>query len=366
VAHFSIDLYSGALGAFQPHLVSKLGLTLRQAGIIGGVMIFFSSVMQPVYGYLSDRLHSRMFTVLAPAVAGLFISALGMAPHFWAVLVMAALGGVGIASFHPQASAWTASFGAPATGRSMAAFVSAGTLGMALGPTYFSTVIGSLGLENAIWAGIPGAAVTALLLWKLTHTSLPSLRSPRIDWAALQQIRKPLFIHYLLVFIRSVVQVTYAQLLPLYLFRERGFGIQEANYALSLYIASGAVGGFVGGHLADRFGGRNVILVSMLGSVPLLSLFFLADGPLALVSLALGGFVLLFTIPVNVVMAQKLAPSQAGTVSALMMGFAWGMAGLVFIPVTGWFSDLYSMHTGLSSLLLFPIAGFFLTLKLPR
>jgi FSR family fosmidomycin resistance protein-like MFS transporter len=76
--------------------------------------------------------------------------------------------------------------------------------------------------------------------------------------------------------------------------------------------------------------------------------------------------ILLCTGPINVVMAQELVPSQAGTVSALMMGFAWGTAGLIFIPLTGWASDLLSLHTVLTSFLIFPILGFFLSLKLPK
>jgi hypothetical protein len=104
----------------------------------------------------------------------------------------------------------------------------------------------------------------------------------------------------------------------------------------------------------------------MIGSVPFLALFFLASGLSALLGLALGGFILLFTIPVNVVMAQDLVPSQAGTVSALMMGFSWGMAGLIFIPLTGWVADHVSMHAALFSLIAFSVLGFFLTLKLPK
>ena len=81
---------------------------------------------------------------------------------------------------------------------------------------------------------------------------------------------------------------------------------------------------------------------------------------------ALGGLVLLFTIPVNVVMAQELVPSQAGTVSALMMGFAWGMAGLIFIPLTGWVADHSSLHVALAAQTVLPPLGFLLTFLLPK
>ena len=51
---------------------------------------------------------------------------------------------------------------------------------------------------------------------------------------------------------------------------------------------------------------------------------------LALLGLVLGGLLLFLTLPVNVAMAQELVPSQAGTASALMMGFAWATAGRLF------------------------------------
>ena len=49
-----------------------------------------------------------------------------------------------------------------------------------------------------------------------------------------------------------------------------------------------------------------------------------------------------------------------------MMGFAWGMAGLIFIPITGWAGDHFTLHRALFVLGLFPVIGIFLTLKLPK
>src|SRR5258706_1310460 len=104
-AHFLIDLYAIALGLLLPILIVQYGLTLTQAGVLGAVLVFSSSMMQPVYGYLSDRYHTRLFTALAPAVAGIFISSLGLASGYWGLLAMVWLGGAGMGSFHPQATA---------------------------------------------------------------------------------------------------------------------------------------------------------------------------------------------------------------------------------------------------------------------
>jgi FSR family fosmidomycin resistance protein-like MFS transporter len=278
---------------------------------------------------------------------------------------MALLGGAGIASFHPQASAWTTYGVARNRSRSFAIFVSAGTLGMALGPSFFSAVLGRLGLEMSWLAAIPGVVVTLMLIGVLGEPA-QTHQKRHYDAAGLRSVWKPLFILYLLVFVRSIVQITFAQFLPLYLTRERGFAYGTANHALSLYLTAGAVGGFLGGHLADRVGGRAVILFSMVGCVPFLAAFFLTEGWISLVGLALGGLMLLFTIPVNVVMAQELAPTQAGTVSAITMGFAWGLAGLIFIPLTGWVADRVTLGRALASLVGFPLVGFVLALFLPK
>ena len=155
-------------------------------------------------------------------------------------------------------------------------------------------------------------------------------------------------------------------MLPLYLNVERGFSLITGNYLVSAYLICGALGGFLGGSLSDRFGGRQVILVSMLGTVPFMLLFFLTSGWLSALGLCIGGLVLLFTIPVNVLMAQDLAPGQSATVSSLMMGFAWGAAGLIFVPVTGLLSDVFSLRTAMMFLLVFPLLGVLVTLLLPK
>jgi FSR family fosmidomycin resistance protein-like MFS transporter len=100
--------------------------------------------------------------------------------------------------------------------------------------------------------------------------------------------------------------------------------------------------------------------------VPFLLLFVFTTGLVSLAGLILGGLILLFTIPVNIVMGQELVPANAGTVSALMMGAAWGSAGIIFIPLTGWISDHYSMQTAFAGLVITPLIGFVLALKLPK
>lgn len=366
VGHFLVDLYSGSMGIFQPLLINRLGLTLTQAGVLGGVLAFSASITQPLYGYLSDRFRSRLFSALAPAAAGVFIAALGGAANYRWALIFAVLGGAGVASFHPQASVWAASGMLENRARWMSVFITAGTLGIALSPAFYSIFVGLFGYERILWTAAPGILVSLALLIRIRPPQGVAHRHRSFDGKALLGVWRPLTILYCGVFFRSAVQVTYAQFLALYLNRERGYPLSTAAWALTLYLTAGAIGGFAGGYISDRYGARRVIQLSFALSIPFMIVFFLCTGWWAILSLALGGLILLFTIPVNVVVAQELAPSQAGTVSALLMGFAWGAAGLVFIPLTGFVAQRTSLHAALFSLLVFPVLGWILAHWLPH
>lgn len=181
LGHTFIDLYSGALGVLQPFLVKRLGLTLTQVGILGATLIFSSSVAQPLYGYLSDRFRSPLFTTLAPAVAGLSICSLAFASAFpWALLCVL-LGGAGIASFHPQGSAWAAAGVRRNHGGSMAVFISAGTLGMAVAPVFFERWIANFGFERLPWAAVLGLTVSLILLLNVREPEGLMTRRSRFD-----------------------------------------------------------------------------------------------------------------------------------------------------------------------------------------
>lgn len=365
LGHFFVDLYSGSLGVLQPFFVERFSLSLTQAGLLGGILVFSSSVTQPLYGYLSDRFRSRLFSSLGPAVAGACILGAALAPSYPAALALMLLGGAGVSAFHPQASSWAGASVAQGRGHWMAVFISAGTLGIALAPAFFKEVVSRFGFGRLLWAALPGVALSCCLLLFSRPPGDFARPARSFDWPALRAVRRPLLLLYFGVFFRSAVQVTFAQFLVLYLSRERQFSLHDAAYTLTCYLTAGAVGGFVGGHLSDRFGPKRVILHSFAWSVPLMAVFFLTPSPAGIAALVLGGLVLLFTIPINVVVAQDLVPSQAGTVSALLMGFAWGTAGMIFVPFTGWLADRTSLHTALSALLVFPAAGFFLARLLP-
>jgi FSR family fosmidomycin resistance protein-like MFS transporter len=53
--HLVTDIYQGALPALLPFLKTRLSLSYALAGVILMAATFASSIMQPVFGYFSDK-----------------------------------------------------------------------------------------------------------------------------------------------------------------------------------------------------------------------------------------------------------------------------------------------------------------------
>lgn len=120
------------------------------------------------------------------------------------------------------------------------------------------------------------------------------------------------------------------------------------------FIFFGGIGGFFGGALADRFGARHVSMLSVLLSTPILLGGFLTHGALSYILIMCGGMCLNLPLPISVVMAQRLVPGGASTVSALVMGFAWGL-GALLTPVVGKLSESFGLTNALVIVAVVPL-----------
>lgn len=362
--HLSIDAYSSFFVPILPLLVVKLGLSLTLVGVLVALSSITSSFSQPLFGLWSDRMRRPWFVALGPLTAAIFMSALGLAPNFavLAVLVMGA--GLGVAAFHPQAAA----LASEASGRKslgMAIWVTGGTVGFAIGPMFAVGVVTAFGLGGTWMAVLPGIAASALLfLWLGRMEAKPRHREKPPPLRTLRPVLRPLALLYAATVSRSVVATGYMTFLPLYL-HERGYSLAQSGATVSLYLLFAALGGFFGGWLSDRIGGRPVIAWSFVGALPLfLASLFLPDR-VGIPILIAGSFVLQSSLPVNVVLGQELAPAHASTISSFLMGAAWGMGALIVGPI-GALADARGIHTALVVLASMPAVGLACAIALLR
>lgn len=368
-AHFVLDSYSSFIFPLLPLLATKLSLKPAQIGVLTPTLMITSSLMQPIYGMLSDRYLKRSMAVFGPLLAAVCLSCIGLANSLPMLLAIVICGGIGIGSFHPQGAAIVsraaAVDGGKHQGMVMSVFSSTGTVGYALGPLIIALVVSRFGLEYSWYTMGWGLVMWALMfkycppLEQLTrHADAPSLST------ALRAAWVPLTLLYFAVVLRSAVSVSVQTFLPFAL-KDSGLTTTQVSWVLAGFLFFGGLGGFFGGALADRLGARRVSLVSMLLATPLLLAAFAVDGSLRYALLLAGGTVLNLPIPISVVMAQRLVPGGASTVSALVMGFAWG-AGALLAPFTGYMSEHYGFIKALSVMCLLPLISAVLLWLYPK
>jgi FSR family fosmidomycin resistance protein-like MFS transporter len=332
-AHFVNDSYSSIIFPLLPLLKVKLGLTTGQLFWLAPLYAISSSLLQPLYGLISDRYARRFFAVFAPAITGIFVSMIGLAPSYPVLILLLIGGGFGIGSFHPQGAAMASAAARERRRVGLALFSAMGTMGYSTGPLLIAVIADEFGLDKTYYIAAVGLAMTAFLY--RTCPPLPessevarNVRSlASLVFRALQPAWKPLLLLYLITVVRSGMQMTTNNYLPFFL-AERGYELKGWGGIITIFLFLGGLGGLAGGLLAERVSGRAVTLYSGLLAGPLLICAFVTTGPLSIVFLGLGGFALLSTLPVNVAMAQELVPTQTSTVSALMMGAAWGVGAL--------------------------------------
>jgi FSR family fosmidomycin resistance protein-like MFS transporter len=367
--HLVLDSYSSFLVPILPLLALKLDITPAQAGFLIPVSMIASSLLQPVYGIISDRYFNRAFAVAGPMIAAVFLGSIGLANSLPMLLALVIAGGIGIGAFHPQSAALAhraATDWNPARqGTVMSVFSSAGTVGYALGPIIISTCVAWFGLEHSYYTMVFGIAATALLWWycPVVEKQQRAAAAPPLS-QLLKAAWVPLTILYFAVVLRSAASVSIQSYLPFWL-KEHGLALQASSLIITGFIFLGGVGGFFGGALADRFGARRVSMISVLVATPVLLAGFLTHGALSYGLIMFGGLCLNLPLPISVVMAQRLVPGGASTVSALVMGFAWGL-GAMLTPVTGKLGEGLGLTTALLLVALWPLASAVLFWRFPK
>src|SRR5882672_10865100 len=232
LAHFTIDAYSSFFSPLLPLLVARLHLSLTRVGALVALASLASSFSQPLFGWLSDRVHRPWFLAFVPPVAALFLAAIGLAPSFAALVTLLILGGIGVAAFHPQAAALASGL-STSRALAMSIFVTGGTLGFSLGPLLAVSVVGRFGLERTWLAAIPGGLMGLVLLSQF-HRLNPQVRppGPRPAFAELRPVARPLTLLYFAVVCRSAVSYGFMTFLPLYLNR-RGYTVATGGMLLT-------------------------------------------------------------------------------------------------------------------------------------
>jgi FSR family fosmidomycin resistance protein-like MFS transporter len=331
-AHLVIDLYGPALPAIMSFLILTYGFTYFAAGLLVTVYNVVSSLAQPGIGWIHDRRGMQLPPALSILVCGVFISLLGIAPGFGAMLTFCGIAALGHAAFHPVALSLTGRESTDTNrGRILSYFVVGGNLGFALGPLAAAAAIGILGEQGILLMAIPAIAMAVALPLLLPraarHPPAPASGGEPAATAAPAVVWMPVAILVTAASLRSIVIFGSIAYLPTYL-AEGGLDLLAANTLLTVMLLVGVGGQVAGGAVSDRSGRKETILAGMAGTAVFLAGFLLLPSPVNLLSLMLFGFSLWSSFSVTLAIAHELLPGNLGLASGLLLGLSMGVGGL--------------------------------------
>jgi MFS transporter, FSR family, fosmidomycin resistance protein len=371
LGHLITDVTQGGLPVLLPFIKESLHLSYAASGAILMTASLTSSIIQPIFGYFSDRWGTSWLLPLGVFMACLGFGMVGLASSYPMILLMVLLSGLGVASFHPEGYKAAQFF----TGRNkvtgMSLFSVGGNAGFGLGPILAIGAYTWLGLRGTLLFSIPGFLTGGILLaalpWLSSRGSTKGSRATREEQPPPKAIGKrgvALTLLILSVTVRSWVQMGLVAFIPFYYVNVLQGDPVIVGKLLTILLIGGAVGTLIGAPIADRFGHKRFLVATMVLLLPLLWLFLRVEGFWLSVVLALVGGVLVSTFTVTIVMAQQILPDRLGIASGLMVGFAIG-AGGIGATILGGVADVWGVLTVLRITTWLPILGFILAILIP-
>jgi MFS transporter, FSR family, fosmidomycin resistance protein len=364
--HLFTDVGQGSVPALLPFLKSHDHLNYASLSALVLAATISSSVIQPLFGHLSDRRSLPWLMPLGPALGGLGIALAGFAPSYALTFAAIVLSGVGVASFHPEGSRFANYVSGARRASGMSLFSVGGNVGFALGPVLVTPLVLVFGLHGTLFVLIPTWLMAGVLLYEL-----PRLRGFRTDVVGGRVQRgehheawRPFAVLSGVIALRSFVYFGMVTFIPLYYVSVLHAGKAYGNAALSAMLLGGAAGTLVGGTLADRFGRRAVLIGSMLALPPLVTGYLLSGPALALVFATIAGAATIATFAVTIVMGQEYLPGRLGVSSGVTIGLSIGLGG-VGAPLLGLIGDAHGLRAVFVVIAALPLLALALSFALP-
>jgi len=356
LVHFSGDFYSAFINPLYPVFMDKMGLSLAQVGLLAGISRFLMFIVQPMSGYWADRHPSRSFILIGLLMPILFIPLAGRTTGFYGLLVCIIIGSTGSSLFHPPVTGMVPLYAGRKLGLAMSVYNTAGTLAFGVGPIFITWYVTRFGL-----GAMPATMSIGLLIWIYFYWAIPKPRGDDMaQYGFLETLRQtlgnvwqPILLIWIVMVMRSLVGQSLMTFMPV-LWVQKGHTIVSAGVLFSIFTLSGTVAGILCGHLSDRMGYKRLLWITHGLMTPFLLVFLLASGKWIYPATILAGGFNMASLPLGVVMAQKIAPRGRSMVASLMMGLAFGTGGILS-PIVGKLGDIFTIESVLMLLVCIPL-----------
>jgi len=334
VSHFLNDTMQSLIASVYPILKDAYALNFAQIGMITLAFQFTASLLQPVVGHITDQ-KAQPFS-LAVGMGSTFVGLLllSVASTYPAILIAAALVGLGSAVFHPESARIARLASGGRYGFAQSVFQLGGSFGTSMGPVLAALIVVPFGQPSIAWFSTI-AFLAILILWRIGLWYRPQIAGRKTARAAAhpdapssRRVAVALAVLVALLFSKQLYVSSLSSYYIFYLIDRFGVSTQAAQIYLFVFLAANAAGAFFGGPIGDRFGRKIVLWFSVLGALP----FTLALPHVGLYASAVLtifiGLIISSTTSTIIVFAQELVPHRFGMISGVFFGVAFGIGGL--------------------------------------
>ena len=323
--HFLVDVLNSSRSLLVAILAVVIGLSNTQVGLVLLLYNVGNALSQPLFGRLADRVGARWLVIGGVGWMVFFFSLAALAPP-WPALFALTVAGLGSGAFHPTGTMVASESSVLKRTQATSVFFMAGQLGLFSGPILAGILLEQYGRVGYIV--LPLWAFTALLsawFWLSPGHSHQEVKTDEEGQVPLQtillQLRTPLALQLgLIIFCTSTISMSAINFAPK-LFTEQGYGASYVGLLSGILMLGSAVGGVVGGMIADRRNGRLVIRIATLAVILPVIFYVNAGDVLRLLFLLTAGFFVGMPHSVLVLMVHNLLPGQRATASGLALGF---------------------------------------------
>jgi FSR family fosmidomycin resistance protein-like MFS transporter len=363
--HAASDLVQGAVPAMLPFMVEQRGLSYGAAAGLLLAASVASSIVQPLFGAVSDRVHAVWMLPAGAALGGIGIALAGWAGSYPATLLALLVAGLGVAAFHPEAARF-AGYAAEGRATGMSTFSVGGNIGFALGPILAAPLALAFGLRGMIGIAIVTGLAALLLMRELP--SLEHLRPPVAGGAGARAGADRWGAFSLIAgagALRTGVTFALQAFIPLFVIDRLGGSEALGAAAVAVLLLAGGFGTLLGGQVADSFGHRRLVVWSLIACVPL-CLVVPAAGIAALFGLMVAiGLAMDANYATIIVLGQSCLPSRVGVASGITIGLSVGL-GAACAWLLGVLADHSSLTAALHGTTGLAVAAALLAVAVPR
>jgi FSR family fosmidomycin resistance protein-like MFS transporter len=369
LGHFAVDILNGQRSVLFTFLSNSLGLSNSQLGIFSTAYVLVAAIVQPIFGWATDKFGPRWVIPLGLFWMGGFFTAGILIPGIPGMM-MFIIGSVGSGAFHPAGTMQSTLFGKEVLkGRettTASIFFLFGQVGHFFGPLLAGFFLESMGITGLLW--IVAFTIPVGIYCLQVFGSKSNQAIVENEDAESNNGRKTALwlvaIFALMAAFQSWSQANMVVYLPKYL-SDLGQSPAQYGFLTSLFMGGSAIGNLLGGYLGDKYGRRVVASGALLlASIPITLIAVSGMTNWLYLLIPLAGAFTGATHSIIVVLAQRIIPSGMAMASGLIMGFMFG-AGSLGSMLSGYFADLwgFSIMFGITAGLVVLASVFSLSLK---